>query len=190
MRLRHTLRCCCLARVLGLTLRNGWTSADCVGRFGQVKLNSKVPPMARVCGAYPSVMMMNISVCPSERFPRLRGLPVFVCVLQPLYGFIAAWAGSVPIGFCERVSLCGFITAWAGMVRRFFWGSLSLVLGAFFSPARQQRLCSCCAACMPCRFGWLPWREIVRSLVFCACSGILGTRRQRAPSSGRSASPK
>ena len=97
-------------------------------------------------------MMMNISVCPSERFPRLRGLPVFVCVLQPLYGFIAAWAGSVPIGFCERVSLCGFITAWAGMVRRFFWGSLSLVLGAFFSPARQQRLCSCCAACMPCRF--------------------------------------
>ena len=37
MRLRHTLRCCCLARVLGLTLRNGWTSADCVGRFGQVK---------------------------------------------------------------------------------------------------------------------------------------------------------
>ncbi len=178
--------------------------------LGRSKLNSKVPPIPasagltvhtgtpsppataypRVCGAYPSVMMMNISVCPSERFPRLRGLPVFVCVLQPLYGFIAAWAGSVPIGFCERVSLCGFITAWAGMVRRFFWGSLSLVLGAFFSLARQQRLCSCCAACMPCRFGWLPWREIVRSLVFCACSGILGTRRQRAPSSGRSASPK
>ena len=37
MRLRHALRCCCLARVLGLTLGNGWTSADCVGRFGQVK---------------------------------------------------------------------------------------------------------------------------------------------------------
>ena len=86
MRLRHALRCCCLARVLGLTLRNGWTSADCVGRFGQVKTELQGTAYG----------------------PCLRGNPDFREEIQWCQRSIPACAGLAPVRLVSLFRAAGY----------------------------------------------------------------------------------